>query len=227
MNPELTFEENRLPIRILIADDDKVIANILNDIISNSERSVEICHDGQEAVDKIKEQSFDLIISDLVMPHKGGLEVLKFAKQLNPDVLVIILTGYASLETAVTAVKEGAYDYIMKPCKLAEIRIVVDRATEKIKFHKENKDLLKKLHEAYEKLIEVDKTKDSNKKKLASLNFFSSSMAGLHYLYNNNTNPNYVEKLETLSYLRENGTLTEDEFKSFKNYYLKMVNIQD
>jgi DNA-binding NtrC family response regulator len=221
------FEENTSPIRILIADDDKVIADILRDIISNPERSVEICHDGQTAVDKIKEQFFDLIISDLVMPHKGGMEVLKFAKQLNPEVLVIIVTGYASLETAVDAVKEGAYDYIMKPCKLAEIRIVVDRATEKIKLHKENKDLLKKLQDAYNELMAIDKTKGDAKKKLASLNFFSSSMAGLHYLYSNNTSPNYVEKLQTLSYLKADGTLTEEEFKSFKSYYLKMVNIQN
>lgn len=217
------IEELTSPINILIADDDKVIADILKDLISNPERSVVVCHDGLAATEKIKNSHFDLIIADLVMPQKGGMEVLRYAKQVNPDIIVIIVTGYASLETAVMAIKEGAYDYIMKPCKLDEIRIVIDRATEKIKLHKENRMLLQKLQEAYHELTVCDKG-NVNQKKIASLNFFSSNMAGLHYLYSQNNNSNVVDKLQTLSYLKENGTLTEDEFKSFKHYYLKQVN---
>ena len=221
------FAVNTLPIQILIADDDKVIADILKDFISNPERSVEVCYDGQDACDKIKEKLFDLIIVDLVMPYKGGLEVLKFARQLNPEVLVIIVTGYASLETAVMAIKEGAYDYIVKPCRLDEFRIVIERAIDKIKLHKENKNLLNKLEDAYLKLTAMDEISKDGKRKVASLNFFSSSKAGLHYLYNNNVNSNYAEKLKTLSDLKTNGTLTAEEFSLFKNYYLKMINIQD
>ena len=211
-------------IKILIADDDKVIADILKDLLSNQERVVEICHDGQEAADKIRQGNFDLVMADLVMPEMGGLEVLKYAKKINPDIIVIIVTGYASLETAVTAIKEGAYDYIIKPCKLDEIRIVIDRATEKINLHKENKELVKKLKEAYHDLMVLDMQKE--KKKEGGLNIISSSMAGLHHLYNN-TNPNYVDKLETLSYLKKTGMLNEHEFKDFKNYYLKKITRED
>jgi YesN/AraC family two-component response regulator len=218
------IEENSLPIRILIADDDKVIADILKDLLSNQERTVEICHDGQEAADKIREGDFDLVMADLVMPKMGGLEVLKYAKEINPNVIVIIVTGYASLETAVTAIKEGAYDYIIKPCKLDEIKIVINRATDKIKLHKENQELLKKLQEAYHDLMVLDMKKED--KKVGTLNFFSSNMAYFHHLYNN-TNPNYVDKLQTLSYLKETGMLNEQEFKDFKNYYLKMITTQD
>jgi YesN/AraC family two-component response regulator len=211
-------------IRILIADDDKVIADILKDLLSNQERTVEVCHDGQEAADKIREGGFDLVMADLVMPKMGGLEVLKYAKRINPDVIVIIVTGYASLETAVTAIKEGAYDYIIKPCKLDEIRIVIDRATEKIKLHQENKELLKKLQDAYHELMVMGIQKDGGKGR--SHNFFSSNMAGLHDLYNS-TNPNVVDKLQTLSHLKESGMLTEHEFKTFKNNYLKTIALED
>ena len=211
-------------IRILIADDDKVIADILKDLLSNQERTVEICYDGQEAADKIQQGGFDLVMADLVMPKMGGLEVLKYAKNINPDVIVIIVTGYASLETAVTAIKEGAYDYIIKPCKLDEIRIVIDRATEKIKLHQENKELLKKLQDAYHELMVLNIQKDGRKEH--GHNFVSSNMAGLHDLYNK-TNTNVVDKLQTLSHLRESGMLTEHEFKTFKNNYLKTIALEE
>lgn len=215
-----------MSINILIADDDKVIADILKDIISTPEREVVICHDGREAVERIKADPFDLVVVDLVMPEIGGLDVLKYAKQINPDIIGIIVTGYASLETAVTAIKEGAYDYIMKPCKLEEIRIVIDRAAEKIRLHRENRELLKKLEKASQALMVLDRDKPADRGNPTSLNFFSSNMAGLHYLYNTNSNHNFIDKLQTLSYLKENGMLTDAEFGEFKRYYLKMIRVQ-
>ena len=209
------------PIRILIADDDKVIAEILKDILASPERTIEICHDGQTAVDKIRTEGFDLILVDLVMPGMGGLDVLKIAKQDNPDVIVIIVTGYASLETAVSAIKEGAYDYIMKPCKLDEFKIVIDRATEKIKLHKENKELLQKLQDASSELMALNEKKSAND--AGDLKIFSSNIAWMHSLYDD-ANGNFVDKLQALAYLRKSGMLTEKEFSDFKAYYLKSIN---
>lgn len=212
------------PIKILIVDDDKIIADILKDLTSTpeAERSVSVCYDGNEAVDRLRNSYFDLIITDLIMPDTDGLEVLKFAKKMNPAVLVIIVTGYASLETAVIAIKEGAYDYIMKPCKLDEIRIVINRATDTIKLNRENKELLRKLQEACHELMALNKLRDKTEKS-ASLNFFSSNMAGLHDLYNNTAPVNYIDQLQTLSTLKEKGMLTEGEFKSFKKHYLNIL----
>ena len=105
-------------INILIVDDEKAVADILKDCISNEKRSIDVCFDGLKAIDHIQNNFYDLIIVDLVMPKVGGIDVLKYAKKANPDVQVIIITGYASLETAIMAIKEGAYDYIRKPCKL-------------------------------------------------------------------------------------------------------------
>ncbi|MCK4817758.1 response regulator, partial [bacterium] len=173
-------------------------------------------------IESIQKNFYDLIIVDLVMPKVGGLDILKYAKKTNPDVLVIIITGHASLETAVMAIKEGAYDYIRKPCKLEEIRIVVENAIDKIKLYRENRELIKKLQDAYNELMVLKQEKGV--KKNASINFFSSNTPSLHYLYNNSSfSNNYIEKLQALSYLKDCGNLTEDEFKAFKYNLLKMI----
>jgi YesN/AraC family two-component response regulator len=173
----------------------------------------------------IKEDSFDLIITDLMMPNVSGLDILKYAKTKDQDVLVVIVTGYASLETAIAAVREGAYDYIMKPCKLGEIKVVIDRATDKIKLNRQNKELEKKLKEVYQELMLLN-DKRFNSEKIKSLNFFSSSMAGLYNLYNDSMPNNHIDKLQALSSLMDRGLLTESEFKTFKNHYLNLIKIE-
>jgi len=221
--PKVTNQQ----INILIVDDEKAVADILKDCISDNERSITVCYDGLKGIEHIQNNLYDLIIVDLVMPKVGGLDVLKFAKKANPDVLVIIITGYASLETAIMAVKEGAYDYIRKPCKLEEIRIAVDNAIDKIKLFRENRGLLKEVQDAYHELMLLKKEKKTDKK-ISSINFFSSNMPSLHYLYSNNSSPNNtVEKLQALSLLRESGSLTESEFTTFKNNLLKMINHEE
>jgi len=220
-------KEIGLQTKILIVDDDKIIADILKDLLADRERSVDVCYDGLASVECIQKNFYDLIIVDLVMPRVGGLDVLKYAKKINPDVIVIIITGYASIETAIMAIKEGAYDYIRKPCKLEEIKIVVENAVDKIKLNRENRELLRKLQDAYHELMVLKEEKEEKDegKKIASINFFSSNMAGLHYLYDNDSPPNnYVDKLQALSSLKENGMLTESEFKEFKRHLLKTVN---
>ena len=175
-------EEIGLQIKILIVDDDKIIADILKDLITGKERSVDVCHDGLAAIERIQKNFYDLIIVDLVMPRVGGLDVLKYARKINPDVIVIIITGYASLETAIMAIKEGAYDYIRKPCKLDEIKIVVENAIDKISLNRENRELLKKLQDAYHELMVLKKDKNDEREilteegKIASINFFSSNI---------------------------------------------------
>ncbi len=215
--------ETSQQIKILIVDDDRDIADILVDIVSNKERAVDVCYDGLDAVESIRNSVYDLVIVDLIMPRMGGLDVLKYAKKSNPDALVIIITGYASLETAVTAIKEGAYDYIRKPWKLEEIKIVVENAVDKLKLHRENRELLKKLQDAYHELMVLKEKKNGNDK-IEKIKFFSSDMPSLHYIYHNSSpSSSYVDELQALSSLRESGTLTASEFKAFKSHLLKMI----
>jgi len=217
------IEDASRQIKILIIDDEKDVADILKDFLFNKERLIDVCYDGLAGIERIQKSFYDLIIVDLVMPKVGGLDILRYAKKINPDVLVIIITGHASLETAVMAIKEGAYDYIRKPCKLEEIRIVVENAIDKIKLYRENRELIKKLQDAYTELMVYKQERDDDKKN-PSINFFSSNTSGLHYLYNNSSfSNNYIDKLQALSYLKDSGNLTEDEFKSFKRSLLKMI----
>jgi DNA-binding NtrC family response regulator len=215
-----------LQINILIVDDDKAIADILKDLLSERRHAVDVCYDGLAAVESIQKNFYDLIIVDLVMPRIGGLDVLKYAKKINPNVIVIIITGYASLETAIMAIKEGAYDYIRKPCKLEEIKIAVENAIDKIRLYRENKGLLKKLQNAYHELMVLKKEKNEDQK-TANINFFSSNIPSLHYLYNTRSpTNNHIDKLQALSSLKENGLVTESEFKTFKRHLLKMISLK-
>jgi len=219
-------EERGSQIKILIVDDDKIIADILKDLISDEEKSVDVCYDGSAAIERIQRTLYDLIIVDLVMPKVGGLEVLKCAKKSNPDVIVIIITGYASLDTAIMAIREGAHDYIRKPCKLEEIKIVVENAVDTIRLYKENRYLLKRLQDACNELMALKNEKNKDKT-IASINFFSSNMPSLHYLYNTTSSPeNYIDTIRALSSLRENGALTENEFKEFKRHLMKSISLK-
>ncbi len=215
-----------MQIKILIVDDDKDIADIFQDLIADEDRSVDVCYNGLDAVESIQRNVYDLIIADLVMPGLGGLDVLRYAKTANPEVLVIIITGHASVETAVTAVKEGAYDYIRKPCKLDEIKIAVENAIDKIKLSRENRELLQKLQDAYHELMVLKQPKHDDKK-IAKMNFFTSKMPNLSYFLNSSPPSNYVDKLKALSALKESGTLTDNEFKTFKNHLVKMMELHE
>ena len=216
-------EEIGLPIKILIVDDDIAVAGLLKDLISDEERAVDVCNDGLAAIESIQKNSYDLIVVDLVMPRVGGLDVLRYAKEVNPDVIVIIITGHASLETAIAAIKEGAYNYIRKPCKLEEINFAVDNAIDKISLNRENRELLRKLRDAYHELMVLKKEKNQDTK-IASINFLSSNMPSLHYPYINSLPPNnYMDKLHALSSLKEKGMLTESEFKEFKRKLLQTI----
>lgn len=214
-------EEKGQLTNILIVDDDKAIADILKDLIWMEGRWVDVCYDGPEAVERIQGHAYDLVITDLVLPNGGGIDVLRCAKEVNPSVIVILITGYASLETAITAIKEGAYDYITKPCKLDEIKIAVENAIEKARLLRENKDLVERLRDAYHELMALKKDKNTEGK-VARLNFFPSNMPGLHFLYDTPAHT-CVDHLRTLSTLREAGKLTDSEFKAFKKHLLKTM----
>lgn len=219
-------EAKQPEIKILIVDDDETIAGIFKDTIEAEDRTVTLCHDGLTAMDYIRQNGYDLILVDLVMPQASGLDILKFAKEVNPETVVMIITGYASLETALTAIKEGAYDYIRKPCKLEEIRLAVDNAIDKIRLNRENRALLEKLQAVYHQLTAC-KPEKNEYDKIERINFFPAHMPSFHYLSKENAPAdNYIEKLRALSSLKKSGTLSEDEFDAFKKHLLKAMRLE-
>ena len=216
-------------IRTVIVDDDRTIGDILKDLISKEHISVEVFNDSLEAVKSITREPVDVVITDLMMPRISGLEVLRQAKVMNPQVVVIIITGHGSLETAIEAIREGAYDYIKKPFKLQEMEIVFKNAVEKVNLIREKTQLLKELKEAYDQLIAIKKERDegdlgqkAEQDRIARLNFFSTDRPGLHLMRSVPMGePNYFEQLENISMLKRDGLLTEREFKTLKAHLMK------
>lgn len=114
--------------RILIIDDDEIIRKFLMDFFDDLGYEVVTAESGEDALAKFTPQTFDLVVSDLVMPDLSGIEVLKELKAKDDKVLFFLVTGYPTLETAVEAMKSGAYDYIVKPFNLEDLKMKVERA---------------------------------------------------------------------------------------------------
>jgi len=143
------------PLSILIAEDDDTLAAALAEFLKEKGHKVDLAPNGGEALALLEKQVYPLVITDLVMPEANGLTVLRAARQRDPATLVVIMTGYASLDSAIGAIREGAYDYLCKPFKLQEIEIAVTNATRLINLRRENQSLLHSLDDLTAKLKEV------------------------------------------------------------------------
>lgn len=126
------------PIHILVVDDDAVTCNLLEEVLTKEGYRVDKALSGQEAIQKGESQLFDVVLSDIRMTEVDGMAVLKAIKQRSPDTIVIMMTAFGSIETAIQAIKEGAFDYVSKPFKLDEIKLTIQRALEQRRLLKEN-----------------------------------------------------------------------------------------
>ncbi|MEK6580954.1 MAG: sigma-54 dependent transcriptional regulator, partial [Nitrospirota bacterium] len=124
--------------KILIVDDEPDICKALEFLLKREDYSVSAVHSGEDAIKKIKEESFDVVITDLKMGRVDGMTVLEKAKEMSPDTAVIIMTAFASIESAVDAMKRGAVDYIVKPFLNEEIRLTIRKILEQKKLLIEN-----------------------------------------------------------------------------------------
>ncbi|HRV82349.1 MAG TPA: response regulator, partial [Planctomycetota bacterium] len=130
-------------VRILVVDDDLAHAESLVDVLEGEGYECEMAGSGGEAVSALEARTFAVVLTDLRMADLSGLEVLKHAGQLQPDAAVILITGHASIETAVDAMRAGALDYLPKPVKLPELRSKVARAVERFRLRSQNEELLR------------------------------------------------------------------------------------
>jgi DNA-binding NtrC family response regulator len=137
-------------VRILLVDDEEPSREALLLLLKNFGFTVIGAGSGEEALKLLAPDRFDLVISDLFLPDCTGLDILKRVKELSPALEVIMITGHASAETAVKAMKEGAFDYITKPLNVEELRIIVSKAMEKNRLLSENVYLKKQLRDRYE-----------------------------------------------------------------------------
>jgi two-component system, NtrC family, response regulator PilR len=131
--------------RVLVVDDEKSMRDLLSITLEKEGYDVVTAAGGEAAIEALRRDTMDAVITDLRMPKVDGLQVLRAAKEISPDVAVIVITAVASTETAVEAMKLGAYDYITKPFKLDEVSLIVRNALERKRLRDENLYLRKQL----------------------------------------------------------------------------------
>ena len=116
---------------ILVVDDDKRLADDLVMYLSKFDYQATPAYGGREGLDKFEQGDFQLVITDLKMPDMDGMELMEAVKALDSKVTVVVITGYGTIESAVEALKKGAYDFIPKPFNLEELELIVNRALER------------------------------------------------------------------------------------------------
>ena len=229
-------------IRVLIVEDDKSSLDILEEYLVAEGFSVLTASDGSKAIKIIEEEDLDVVLTDLKLPGANGIEVLKVAKKVNQDLHVIIITGYASLETALQAIKEGGYDYITKPFRLEEVGVALKNVSEKVKLEREKRGLAKDLRKAYTELDILKESKMNLENNLNSINkrieegrarivknlemlqTLPGTLLPLHYVQTKGKGDDEIlVRLEKLGKLRDEGGLTEEEFRVNKERFLTKI----
>jgi len=133
--------------RVLVVDDEQLILKIISDILAKEGYEVLVANNCEKAADLLKTTSFDVVLSDIKMPLKSGIDLLEEIKNKDPNIPVILMTGFASLETAVEAVQNGAFDYLIKPLDYGKLKSVIEHAADRYKLYRENTRLMRDLKE--------------------------------------------------------------------------------
>jgi two-component system, NtrC family, response regulator HydG len=133
--------------RILIIEDDKRLREILKKILDRKGFRVDLATNGSDGIAKIKQDFYDVALTDLKMPGIDGIEVLRAIKRISPETYVIIMTAYGTIDSAVEAMRNGAFDYVTKPFKTEEISIVLEKASEDRDLRRKIEDLTKKVEQ--------------------------------------------------------------------------------
>jgi len=131
--------------KVLVVDDEAIIRQSLHDWLNDAGYEVFTAENGPQAVEIIEREGLRIVIADLVMPGMDGIELMKRAKEISPDIEVIIITAYGSIPTAFTAIREGAYDYIEKPFCPERAEVLIEKLVERQRLIKENLALQQKL----------------------------------------------------------------------------------
>lgn len=140
--------------RILIVDDEKVALKNLEHVMRKEGYEVVSTQSGQNALKILEEQTFEVVLTDLKMEKVDGMQILRRCRELYPDTEVVMITGYATLESAVESMKHGAFYYIAKPFRLDEVRKVVSEAVEKVRLKSENRQLREQI-ESYQGKVKI------------------------------------------------------------------------
>ncbi len=221
--------------KVLVVEDDKVTRETIEDFLQHQNLSIKTASDGCTALDLVKDEKFDIIITDLKMSGMNGIDILRAVKEIEPDVIVIFVTGYATVETAIEAMRQGAYDYVTKPFSLEELLIVIRNACERVNLKKQNNAMLNKLRKSYEEIdwlksqrsklrtrksdiIEQTTANENNEDIVNELKRLAWT-AGSARKEDHENIEDIINELEKLAGLRESGLITDEEIKVLKKKF--------
>ena len=135
--------------RVLVVDDEPMILTLLSTVFRGKGWDVAEAQSGSDGIEQLERGRFDVILTDLVMPGDSGMDLLRAAKEIHPDVEVILMTGYATADTAIEAMRNGAFHYIMKPLKTEEVVNLVEKAYSQRQLQRENRFLKSEIRAAH------------------------------------------------------------------------------
>ena len=135
--------------KVLVVDDETSLCQFMQIMLAKEGYDVTTLSSGQEALSRLAQKRFDVVIADLMMPEMNGLELLSKAREIDPSLAFVVMTAFASVDSAIEALKKGAADYITKPFKVDEIKIALARLLEQKRLSSENQSLKRQLKKEY------------------------------------------------------------------------------
>lgn len=157
MSKLINDADTNLDLRLLVVDEDESISPIISQVLAEEKHTIDHATSGEKALAIFQKQMSPIVVTDIVLKGMSGIELLKEIKKLSPDTLVIISTGNASLDSAISALRAGAYDYIIKPFEDIEVLAsVINRAVEHLHLFEQNRMLVKSLKQSNQELEEIN-----------------------------------------------------------------------
>ena len=146
--------------RLLIVDDERSVRVSMREFLKLRGYDVDEAGSGQEALAALERGVYDLMVLDIIMPGMNGMEVMRRARQMRPDLLIVVLTAHANVDSAITAVKSNVTDYLIKPCKLDDLELTISRALQERRRELRRRQLFNMVTEAMDTLRQTEETPD-------------------------------------------------------------------
>jgi CheY-like chemotaxis protein len=225
-------ETETVAVRVVVADDDEIFQEILAEAVEETGASAELASDGLAALEKLSAGDFDILISDLNMPRMDGLTLLRQVRTLYPHILSILITGFGSLESAIQALRLGAYDYIQKPFMVEQVSVTVRNAVDRVRTYKEKATLIREIEKLHRRIYSLEGKHYSDCKVFdRSGNLMSGPLlADLPafrpdaFLEKPLGNPNRaIVSLEALKGLRRDGIISDSELRRLKQLIIDKI----